>query len=712
MKTITTFLLNLILLFGYAQDSTWINFTSTTKIYSLTTEGSKLWATTVGGCVSIDENTGNTERFTRANAGFADVFINSMFIEPNGTKWFQSYQYGITKFDGVNWTTYDLSNSNIPDQNVSNIRVDQSGNVWMISMNEKGLIKFDGMNWTHFNSTNSNLPYGNFRKFEFDETGDIWIITSNLGLIKFNETNTTIYTTSNSSIPSNSANDLLFDADGSIWLSFQNAGISKFDGTNWTFYTTSNSDIPSNNISSLTSYNTIIWGVYNDQTDGIFKFENLNWTNYNSLNSTIPAGEIYALKITSNGDKWMIIDGNPTYKLIQFDDVSIIDHNISNSPLGGSIITDIDKDESGKMIISSSGEYIYDGQMLTFKNNQWESRTYLTSVNWIEKQNDSTTWLGLYNRIGKDVNGVVSILDTTNSGLPSQVVTNAAIDTNGNVWFSTHNGLVHYDGNNWIVYDTSNSEIQTNRLIDIVIDHQNTIWLATEDSAGLIKFDGLNWTSFNTSNSTIPTNYLRNLKIDRNGGLWIVNHFEGVVKFDGNNFELYNSSNTSLPIDDCYSIGFDHNNNLWLGCWEGAAFFNGLDWEMLTRQNSRLPHNHVLDIEFDDYGNVWFGTAGGGIGIFNPEGVVLNVVENNLNVNGYTVKIYPIPFQSNFTIEIEPRLIGSTIYFFDFNGRVLKSETLNQLSTNLNLNSYNSEIYFYQIVSNNSILKKGKLMKQ
>ena len=38
---------------------------------------------------------------------------------------------GLAKFDGTNWTVYNTSNSGLPDNDVSSLAIDGSGNKWI-----------------------------------------------------------------------------------------------------------------------------------------------------------------------------------------------------------------------------------------------------------------------------------------------------------------------------------------------------------------------------------------------------------------------------------------------------------------------------------------------------------------------------------------------------------------------------------------------------
>ena len=60
------------------------------------------------------------------------------------------------KFDGLNWTVYNTSNSSLPSDSIFAIAIDSKGSRWIGT--SRGLAKFDSVNWTVYNTSNSGLP--------------------------------------------------------------------------------------------------------------------------------------------------------------------------------------------------------------------------------------------------------------------------------------------------------------------------------------------------------------------------------------------------------------------------------------------------------------------------------------------------------------------------------------------------------------------------
>jgi ligand-binding sensor domain-containing protein len=79
-----------------------------------------------------------------------DDWVTAIAIDVQGNKWIGTYRGGLAKFDGINWTVYDIWNSKLPSNTVFSIAIDGQGNKWIGT--DKGLVKFDGVNWVVYSS--------------------------------------------------------------------------------------------------------------------------------------------------------------------------------------------------------------------------------------------------------------------------------------------------------------------------------------------------------------------------------------------------------------------------------------------------------------------------------------------------------------------------------------------------------------------------------
>ena len=70
--------------------------------------------------------------YNTSNSGLPNNSVPSIAIDGSGDKWFGTFGGGVSKFDGdTTWTTYNTSNSGLADNSVLAIAIDGSGNKWI-----------------------------------------------------------------------------------------------------------------------------------------------------------------------------------------------------------------------------------------------------------------------------------------------------------------------------------------------------------------------------------------------------------------------------------------------------------------------------------------------------------------------------------------------------------------------------------------------------
>ena len=182
--------------------------------------------------------------YTEADGLLSD-FVECVEVDMNNNKWFGT-SIGLQKYDGVNWTTYNIAN--YPDMASDNIKIItamSNGDVWIGTDN--GASKFDGTSWVTYNSTNG-LNNNQVKSIDEDLTnGDVWIGTMT-GVSYFDGVNWLSY--SSPDLHWSGVNSTVFDSQGDIWFASPLGGITHFDGVNFTVYDTSNGVI-SQNITDL-----------------------------------------------------------------------------------------------------------------------------------------------------------------------------------------------------------------------------------------------------------------------------------------------------------------------------------------------------------------------------------------------------------------------------------------------------------------------------
>ena len=252
----------------------------------------------------------------------------------------------------------------------------------------------------------------------------------------------------------------------------------------------------------------------------------------------------------------------------------------------------------------------------------------------------------------------------TDTALVSYDMMGIDVDSKGNIWAVSRDdgygrgGLFKFDGNNWKSFTLQNSAIPDYYYYDIKVDHNDIIWLASNDH-GLIKYDGTQFTMYNNTTSNIGDIRVKHLFVDASNNIWASLDkyiaYGGISKFDGSNFTNYNSvsanfpgdngscvctttdghlfagvelkglyerssavwvkkdlSNCGMPSNLINTVFVDSHDNKWFGTNDsGLVKFGWRGWKRYSMANSKLPDNSVLSINEDSHGNIWVGTKAG-----------------------------------------------------------------------------------------------------
>jgi hypothetical protein len=203
--------------------------------------------------------------------------VNAIAIDQEGNKWFGT-GWGVSKFDGQNWTTYTYPD--LAHNRVNAIAVDAEGNIWF-GTEWNGVSKFDGAIWTTYNTSNSGLASDHVNAITTDAEGNRWFATKP---------------------------HCDFGCTG--------GGVSKFDGATWTNYNTSNSELASDHVRSIAVDSADVkwfggcigheWspGFFGCDAAVVSRFDDSTWTSYIAGYSGLVGTAVNAIAIDCEGNKW------------------------------------------------------------------------------------------------------------------------------------------------------------------------------------------------------------------------------------------------------------------------------------------------------------------------------------------------------------------------------------------------------------------------
>ncbi len=197
-------------------------------------------------------------------------------------------------------------------------------------------------------------------------------------------------------------------------------------------------------------------------------------------------------------------------------------------------------------------------------------------------------------------------------------------DDNGYMWFGTTEGLILYDGLNYVIYTEQNGMAENN-VTALCTDKDNTLWIGHQNGS-ITLYDGHKFTLFDPEEGlgTIPITSLLN---SSDNNIWFATLGEGIYYYDRN--RLYNlNTDDGLSDDYAYTILEGMDKRFYFGTDYGISIFNPEDksFQKISMVDG-LPDNIVKHLEQDSKGNIWIGT--------DEKGMVYYDIEKN--------KFIPIP---------------------------------------------------------------------
>ena len=198
----------------------------------------RLWLATNKGLFVRDGQTWTA--YNKSNSGLSFEQVNSMAFDSNNRLWCGTHGGGLFSFDGTQWRHYTSSNSQLPSDYVGTIAIDKNDVVWLNCRDLQypdhygleygfGLTRFDGNSWESYNRANSPLPSDCFWDLQVDTDNRKWIATAgDVGLVCLDENEWTTYDVDNSGIAMNEVTKITIDSKRDlIWLThYPGSGIS------------------------------------------------------------------------------------------------------------------------------------------------------------------------------------------------------------------------------------------------------------------------------------------------------------------------------------------------------------------------------------------------------------------------------------------------------------------------------------------------------
>jgi hypothetical protein len=266
------------------------------------------------------------------NSGIQSNSLTDIAVDQNNVKWIGTLEKGIIRYDEVNFVSFNTSNSLLPDNRINCISIDPQNRVWVGT--DFGIGVFDGFGWTVYNRNNSGLTAELINDFEFDNNGNTWIATSS-NLVKFDGINWTMFNEPDTLYWINS---MEIESENKIWIGTTSDGIYRFENSIFNSLPQAVYGYPSKTISSInTDQLNNIWFCFLPDAagrGGISYWDGTGFNNYFIGSPQINVNEIFIddmnIKWISTSEGFAVLDTQNNLTVFKTDN-SLISSNLINS---------------------------------------------------------------------------------------------------------------------------------------------------------------------------------------------------------------------------------------------------------------------------------------------------------------------------------------------------------------------------------------------
>lgn len=285
---------------------------------------------------------------------------------------------------------------------------------------------------------------------------------------------------------------------------------------------------------------------------------------------------------------------------------------------------------------------------------------------------------------------------TNDAGLPHNFVDDIVKDSQGYIWFATHNGLSRYDGYKFLTFTTTTNPIalKSNYVNKVCEDNFNRLWIASEGGIDIIDMNKYCNIDIKTRHSDVLedmfSSNVRSIYKDRKGDMWISSdntlyclEFDengqileyyslekgvcerpvlaisdlgwaicaginnSLVRIDKRKENILKISPVSKLVDAYFEDWVIHcmqldGELLWIGTNRGLFCYDHFNQEIKRygasskRKEGAISQSHITDIKLDESGNLFIATLKG-LNIYNRDSDNFSFIESDDENIGMTL---------------------------------------------------------------------------
>jgi ligand-binding sensor domain-containing protein len=541
------------------------SWTDPNDVTALLHDGTSLWATTNGGLVRWQTQTGEYRIFT-PDDGLASQAIRGLALDGDGHLWVGYVDHpSWSEYDGQTWHTYESREQAVEarytamlaathqDPRLWSVRSEGTW-LWLLAADGRAKV-YDGTEWIAFGERQGMAPGSRFILAADDKF--VWAVGDSLnvieeGLLRWRDHSMFAGVAAGSTIT-----DVIADQQGRIWVAF--AGPSDHLGGGLACY---------------------------DPSTG-------RWLGYrHAHNPTLPK-HLYDLELDPEGTLWASGDGgvafrrlNGPWELLPFDEV---------------VTRSFCRDAEGRLWLGTTRGLWSAAPNGKDLRGPWLIPSPLigNQVTALLTDDQDRLWVGTDR-------GVSMVGDSGETKvILNEPVLSINPDPDGSIWLATQAGLYYLE------QDGSPQQILEEPIIAMDLDATGSLWVCTAEGHLRRRTDG-EWTEVaqvGQKLGVLPVDMV----VSRDSRVWFATPQGLGVRSPEGEFSLLGIED-GLLHQDVRALALGPDDTLWIATLRGLARIapDG-KWTRFTTESTEggLRSMELLDVQMDDEGTLWIATKAG-----------------------------------------------------------------------------------------------------
>jgi PAS domain S-box-containing protein len=506
---------------------------------------------------------------------------------------------GVSRFDGVRFTTYDDRNrANLKENEVWALAEGDDASLW-IGTYGGGLSRLKDGRFTVY-TTADGLVSNFVASLHKGPDGSIWIGTDG-GLSRFKDGRFANYTMENG-LANNAVRALFTDRDGSLWIGTTRGGVHRLKGDRIVDERLDDNMSPGD-----------VWSIYRDQeqaiwvgsADGLFKVKDGRSRRYTTADG-LSSDRIRFITEGPDGALWI----GTANGLVRYAEGIFSSYNLDDSGPSPDFMA-FCRDREGTFWLGSRNlglAHLRRGHFTSYTAKDGLADPYVAT-----SFEDSTgrIWIGTLNGLNVLKDGRMGFYGPR-SGLPRRMVSSIIEDRKGYLWAGTGVGL--FRSKQPIRCERCEPQfvqIENDPSLNFDIrlvyeDGDGTIWVAT-NLEGLFAYRDNRFTTYTTKDG-LASNAVRAIQQDHDGALWIGSR-GGLNRFKDGRFTAY-TEKEGLAGSAVQAMLMDSDRTLWIATRQGLNRFKNGRFTTYTA-NEGLYCSFAYSLVEDSRGSLWMSCAKG-----------------------------------------------------------------------------------------------------